>query len=85
MCNNGGYDGASVGGVGNCITINVIDACPSESAYNFCKTSVPADERCGSSSTNAVDIDISAYQALTGTAWSSSSPNLDVSIESSSC
>ena len=85
VCNNGGYDGASVGGVGNCITINVIDVCPSESAYNFCKTNVPADERCGSSSTNSVDIDLSAYQALTGTTWSSSVPNLDVSIESTSC
>ena len=25
VCNAGGYDGASVGGVGNCITVNVID------------------------------------------------------------
>jgi hypothetical protein len=85
VCNEGGYDGASVGGVGNCITVDIIDVCPSESAYNFCKTDVPADERCGSSSTNSLDIDVSAYEALTGTAWTSSSPNLDVSIESSSC
>ncbi|KAJ5355090.1 uncharacterized protein N7496_012302 [Penicillium cataractarum] len=26
VCNAGGYGGASVGGVGNCITVNVIDA-----------------------------------------------------------
>ncbi|QKX54648.1 uncharacterized protein TRUGW13939_01736 [Talaromyces rugulosus] len=85
VCNTGGYDGASVGGVGNCITVDIIDACPSESAYNFCKTDVPADERCGSSSTNALDIDESAYEALTGTSWSSSSPNLLISIDSASC
>jgi hypothetical protein len=62
-----------------------LKSCPSESAYNFCKTDVPADERCGSSSTNSVDIDISAYSALTGTGWSSGSPNLLVNISPSSC
>ncbi|KAJ5625740.1 hypothetical protein N7510_002049 [Penicillium lagena] len=85
VCNTGGYGGASVGGVGNCVTVNVIDSCPSESAYNFCKTDVPADERCGSSSTNSIDIDVSAYTALTGTGWSSGSPNLLVNISPSSC
>jgi hypothetical protein len=43
---------ASVGGVGNCIIVDIIDACPSESAYNYCKTDVPANERCGASGTN---------------------------------
>lgn len=46
---------------------------------------MPADERCGSSSTNSVDIDVGAYSALTGTGWSGSSPNLLVSITPSSC
>jgi hypothetical protein len=32
-----------------------------------------------------LDIDLSAYQALTGTAWSSGEPNLDISITASSC
>lgn len=59
--------------------------CPSESAFNFCKTDVPAPERCGSSSTNSFDIDQSAYLALTGTSWTTSSPNLMISVESSSC
>jgi hypothetical protein len=85
VCNEGGYGGASVGGVGNCITVNIIDCCPSESAWNFCKTDVPNAERCESSSSNSLDIDLSAYQALTGTAWSSGKPNLDISITSSSC
>lgn len=65
--------------------MDIIDACPSESAYNFCKTDVPADERCGSSSTNSLDIDESAYAALTGSGWTNSSPNLEISITSSSC
>lgn len=64
---------------------NASDSCPSESAYNYCKTNVPANERCGSSSTNAIDIDVSSYYALTGTGWTSSSPNLMVNISPSSC
>jgi hypothetical protein len=53
VCNKGGYGGAAVCGVGNCITMQIIDACPSSSSYNYCKTSVPADERCGASGANA--------------------------------
>lgn len=85
ICNAGGYGGASVGGVGNCIIAQVIDACPSESAQNYCKTNVPADERCGSSSTNSFDLDISAYRALTGVSWSSGQPNLKINVSPSSC
>ena len=84
VCNEGGYDGASIGGVGNCITVQIIDACPSESAFNYCKTDVPDAERCESSSTNALDIDESAYQALTGQSFGSG-PNLEISITPSSC
>lgn len=62
VCNEGGYGGASVGGVGNCIIVNIIDVCPSESAFNYCKTDVPAPERCESSSTNSLDIDQSAVR-----------------------
>jgi hypothetical protein len=85
VCNAGGYGGASVGGVGNCVIANVIDACPSESAYNFCKTDVPAAERCGSSSTNSFDLDESAYYALTGTNFGSGVPNLLINVQSSAC
>ncbi len=47
---------------------------------------VPADERCGASGTNQLDIDVSGYAALTGKSWSSSgSPNLRISIASVSC
>ena len=58
--------GSSVGGVGNSITVQIIDACPSTSAANFCKTDVPSNQRCGDSGTNQLDIDKSAYMALTG-------------------
>ncbi|MCJ1396458.1 hypothetical protein MMC18_009348, partial [Xylographa bjoerkii] len=53
----------------NSVIVQIIDSCPSTSAWNFCKTQVPADERCGSSATNSLDIDLGAYQALTGGAW----------------
>ena len=55
-----------MGGVGNSITVQIIDACPSTSAANFCKTDVPSNQRCGDSGTNQLDIDRSAYMALTG-------------------
>ena len=43
--------------------------CPSTSAANFCKTDMPASQRCGDSGTNQLDIDQSAYMALTGQAF----------------
>jgi len=57
-----------VGGVGNSVIVQIIDSCPSVSAYNYCKTNVPKEERCGAG--NSLDIDYNAYQALTGgTPW----------------
>ena len=64
-----GSVGGSVGGVGNTITVQIIDACASTSASNFCKTDVPSTQRCGDSGTNQLDIDTSAYMALTGQAF----------------
>ena len=58
--------GSSIGGVGNTITVQIIDVCPSTSAQNFCKTDMPANQRCGDPTTNQLDIDSSAYLALTG-------------------
>jgi len=66
------------------VVVQIIDACPSTSAWNFCKTDVPADERCGSAGTNALDIDLRAYEALTGGAWDDS-PNLDIAIQAVAC
>ena len=61
-----GSIGSSIGGVGNTITVQIIDVCPSTSAQNFCKTDMPANQRCGDPTTNQLDIDSSAYMALTG-------------------
>ena len=66
VTNTGGIGDGSVGGIGKAITVQIIDSCPSTSAYNFCKQSTPANQRCGDSGTNQLDIDQSAYVALTG-------------------
>ena len=68
VTNNGGI-GGSIGGVGNQITVQIIDACPASSAYNYCKTNMPANQRCSDAGTNQLDIDQSAYMALTGQAY----------------
>ena len=65
VTNKGGI-GGSVGGVGNQVTVQIIDACPASSAYNYCKTGMPANQRCGDPGTNQLDIDQTAYMALTG-------------------
>lgn len=64
-----GSIGSSVGGVGNTITVQIIDACASTSPSNYCKTDMPSTQRCGDSGTNQLDIDTSAYMALTGQAF----------------
>ena len=66
VTNMGGYNRSEIGGIGNSIIVQIIDSCPSVSAWNFCKRKVPEDERCCSRATNAMDIDQSAYRALTG-------------------
>ncbi|MCJ1379210.1 hypothetical protein MMC17_002310 [Xylographa soralifera] len=77
-----GATGAPAGA--SSIIVQIIDSCPSTSAWNFCKTQVPSDERCGSARTNSLDIDLGAYQALTGAAWNNS-PNLDIMIQAVAC
>ena len=47
------------------VIVEIVDACPAGNAQNYCKTDVPADERCGSDQTNSLDIDVRAYQNLT--------------------
>ncbi len=66
VTNQGGFDGGSIGGVGQSVTIQIVDSCPSQNAWDYCKTNVPAEQRCESSSLNALDIDQGAYMALTG-------------------
>ncbi len=76
VTNQGGIGGGSIGGVGNHILVQIIDACPSTSAYNFCKTNMPANQRCGDPGTNQLDIDQSAYMALTGQPYGAVSANV---------
>ncbi len=64
-----GSVGSAIGRVGNTITVQIIDACPSTSPANYCKTDMPSTQRCGDSGTNQLDIDTSAYMALTGQAF----------------
>ena len=75
VTNQGGADGGSASGVGQSVIVQIVDSCPSTNAYNYCKTDVPAEQRCESSS-NALDIDQAAYQALTGQPYGSVSAPL---------
>lgn len=68
--NKGGL-GGEASGVGQSITVQIIDACPAENAYNFCKTSIDAKQKCMDPGTNSLDIDQNAYTALTGRSYAS--------------
>ena len=67
--------GGTVGGAGKSIVVQIVDACPATNAENYCKTNVDPAQRCMAAGTNMLDIDVSAYQALTGQA--SGSVSLD--------
>lgn len=84
VTNQGGVDGASVGGVGNAITVQIIDSCPSTSGQNYCKKNVPANQRCGDPNTNQLDIDQSAYVTLTGLTFGGG-PTLKIGITPWDC
>ena len=71
VMNQGGFDGEAIGGVGQSIIVQIVDSCPSENADNYCKTDIPAQQRCESNMLNALDIDQSAYMALTGQPYGS--------------
>jgi len=74
VTNTGGYGGSQIGGVGNYVIVEIIDSCPNVHAGNFCKTDIPKNERCNDYETNQLDIDQSAYQALTGQPFGVSFP-----------
>ena len=63
--NIGTYGSAPSSQIYGTVTVQIIDACPAGNAQNYCKTDVPADERCGSNETNSLDIDVGAYRGLT--------------------
>ncbi|KAL8713911.1 MAG: hypothetical protein Q9220_002057 [cf. Caloplaca sp. 1 TL-2023] len=72
------------------ITIQIIDACPAYTAFNYCKALAkdPKDivqpkDRCGDANTNSLDIDTSAYAKLSDSGQgyeSGMTPNLNVMI-----
>ncbi|MCJ1337192.1 hypothetical protein MMC09_002474 [Bachmanniomyces sp. S44760] len=64
---------------GKSIMAQIIDACPATSAYNYCKSSIDPAQRCSSSTQNNIDIDRSAYAALTGLEFGSG-PNVHVTV-----
>ncbi|KAJ7811299.1 hypothetical protein B0H14DRAFT_2378458 [Mycena olivaceomarginata] len=71
---------------GATIKVKIIDACPATHPANYCKIAsrsggtIPNDEACEASGTNALDIATTARSAL-----SSFQGNLRIDIESTSC
>ena len=61
----GEHKGASIGGMGNSIIVQIIGSCPSVNAWNICKSEISENERCSSRDTDRLDIDQSD-RALTG-------------------
>ena len=72
VTNQGAVSGGEpVGGTGNSVIVQIIDSCPSANPQNYCKTDSPPDQTCEDPNTNQLDIDNSAYEALTGQAYGS--------------
>ncbi|KAJ7024964.1 hypothetical protein C8F04DRAFT_968372, partial [Mycena alexandri] len=82
----GSLDGETSGACsGATIKVKIIDACPATHPANYCKIpafggTIPNDEACEASGTNALDIATTARGAL-----SSFKGNLRIDIESTSC
>ncbi|KAJ7497463.1 hypothetical protein FB451DRAFT_233580 [Mycena latifolia] len=82
----GSLDGETSGACsGATIKVKIIDACPATHPANYCKIAafggtIPNDEACEASGTNALDIATTARSAL-----SSFQGNLRIDIESTSC
>ena len=69
MTNQGGISGnEAVGGIGNSVIVQIIDSCPQTNPQNYCKIDMTPNQRCQDPITNQLDIDQSAYEALTGQA-----------------
>lgn len=61
----GPYGSTSNDTIYGSVIVEIVDACPASHAANYCQSLVPADQRCGSSETNGLDIDVKAYRELT--------------------
>ena len=91
----GQWNGKDVGGKNNCAYVKIIDSCPHNSAYNYCKQvanpPIPTNQRCMAQGQNALDMDEHAYQQLTGIDYVSAKsagntpPNLNILVQSVQC
>ena len=91
----GQWSGKDVGGTGNCAYVKIVDSCPHNSAYNYCKQVanplIPANQRCSQPGQNALDIDQHAYQELTGIDFvaaakaNNTPPNLNILVQNVDC
>ncbi|KAL9036117.1 MAG: hypothetical protein Q9214_006281, partial [Letrouitia sp. 1 TL-2023] len=71
------------------IVVQILDGCPSSSAWNYCKTGVNPASRCMQPNLNALDIETDAYYKLSddGQGYQSGvTPDLEIHIvENPSC
>ena len=66
--------------------VRIIDSCPAGHPQNFCKKSLQPYEKCHSPDVNSLDIDLAAYQVLTGASYvMGQSPNVNIMIEPTAC
>ena len=84
--NIGPYGSSSNDQIYGTVIVEIVDACPAGNAQNYCKTKVPADERCGSNQTNSLDVDVGAYRNLPlgmngGVEWDAVSLNVGSFVE----
>ena len=84
--NIGPYGSSTNDQIYGTVIVEIVDACPAGNAQNYCKTKVPADERCGSNQTNSLDVDVGAYRNLTlgmngGVEWDAVSLNVGSFVE----
>ena len=71
------------------VIVRIIDSCPAGHPKNYCKVNqVPIYQRCGDYRVNQLDIDGTAYKALTGRdGWTQDGgfPNLSIYVEKFAC
>ena len=69
------------------VVVHIIDACAASDPQNFCKVSVPANQKCQDPGTNSLDIDQAAYKQLTGNDYVQDAgyPNVNISIAPVAC
>ena len=64
---NGFWNGAPVPADNSQVVVKVVDTCPNNNPQNYCKpASIALNQRCMQPGQNALDIDVHAYQVLTG-------------------